>query len=106
PHVPPPGRIGPVSLCGEPPLMSTRLRPVSAKNPMDRPSGDQNGRTALSVPARGCAVTESSGRSQSREGPALEATNTILRASVESEKDIRSVVHDVVDGVVISTRIS
>jgi hypothetical protein len=47
----------------EPPSTSIRLRLVSAKKPIERPSGDQKGRVARSVPASGRAVAESSRRS-------------------------------------------
>ncbi len=43
--------------------MSIRFSLPSAKNPTDKLSGDQKGYLAPSVPASGCAETESSGRS-------------------------------------------
>ena len=51
------------TVCTDPPSMSMRFSLVSAMNPMDRLSGDQNGRDARSVPANGCANGESSDRS-------------------------------------------
>ncbi len=66
---------------------------------MDRPSGDQNGRRAPSVPAKGCAVVVASDRSHRRFG-SPEATNTICRPSGESAND------SVAAGVTISTRVS
>ena len=48
-----------------PPTTSTRFNFPSAKNPIDRLSGDQNGEIAPSVPETACAVAESSRRIQS-----------------------------------------
>ena len=42
--------------------MSTRFSFSSAKNPMDRLSGDQNGDVPCSVPGSGRAAEESSDR--------------------------------------------
>src|SRR5215472_9443927 len=68
-----------------PPARSTRLRLLSAKKPIERLSGDQNGATAFSVPATGWARVESSGRSQSWFWPPeLTALNTSFRPSGES----------------------
>ena len=52
--------------CGGPPEMSTFFSLPSAKKPRNRLSGDQNGRVVPSVPARGCATSALSGRTQMR----------------------------------------
>ena len=55
------------------------------KNAIDRPSGDQNGKSPLSVPASGRAVIESSGRSQSDGAwPPTVRRNTIALPSGET----------------------
>src|SRR5512143_4258014 len=46
-----------------PPAASTRFSFPSAKKPIERLSGDQKGKKALSAPATGCAAAESSSRS-------------------------------------------
>src|SRR5262249_42003036 len=48
-----------------PPARSSRFNFRSAKKPSDRLSGDQKGRVACSVPAKGSALSESRERSQS-----------------------------------------
>ena len=68
-----------------PPLVSTFLSLPAAKNAMKRPSGDQNGNDAPSVPASGCACTLSSGRIQICDGPPfVAATNARCRPSGDS----------------------
>ena len=63
-HAPPRGTgATDTSVFTDPPSMSMRFSLLSAKNPMDRLSGDQNGRDARSVPANGRADGESSDRS-------------------------------------------
>ena len=52
----------------DPPSMSMRLSLSSAKNPIDRPSGDQNGDEPRSVPGSGRAGDESSDRSHNWDG--------------------------------------
>src|SRR5947207_15078098 len=81
-HVPP--LVGPtvINVCADPPSTSSRFNLPSAKNPMDRLSGDQKGDDPFSVPFNGRAVVESSGRSQILEVPEV-ATKTILRPSGE-----------------------
>ena len=54
-----------VIACGVPPRASTRFIWPSAKNPIERLSGDQNGQRARSVPGSGRASAESSVRTQS-----------------------------------------
>ena len=56
--------------CGGPPVTSTFFNLPSATNPRKRLSGDQKGRVAPSVPARGCAASAFSGRTQIRVLPA------------------------------------
>ena len=69
---------------------------------MDRPSGDQKGPVAPSVPASGSAEVVASDRSHKRDAPSPEATKMICRPSGESTKSMgRSVA-----GVTISTRVS
>ena len=55
-----------------------------AKKPMNRLSGDQNGDTAPSVPASGCAVSDPSERIQSCCWPLVVATNARCRPSGET----------------------
>src|SRR5215218_4085379 len=69
---------------------------------MDRPSGDQKGEAAPSVPASGCAVVVASDRSQIRDAPSLEATYTMCLPSGERANESGA---DVA-GVLISTRVS
>ena len=53
----PPFALGALArTCGGPPAMSIRFSLPSAKNPIDRLSGVQNGYLAPSVPASGRAV--------------------------------------------------
>src|SRR5450759_587721 len=52
--------------CGGPPETSTFFSFPSAKNPRNRLSGDQKGRVVPSVPARGCAASALSARTQMR----------------------------------------
>jgi len=56
-----------------------RLSLAVAVNPIERLSGDQNGKSAPSVPASGCASVLSSARKQRRFGPSPEATKTMYR---------------------------
>ena len=49
--------------------MSMRWSLLEAKNPIERLSGDPNGKRAPSVPAIGCASVLSSARSHKRGGP-------------------------------------
>src|SRR5262245_22212625 len=81
--------------------MSIRLSLLSAKKPIERLSGDQNGYDAPSVPGRGRIVTASSGRDQSCVLPSgEEARNSSCRLSGEIANETGSDV----DGVGISTR--
>src|SRR5437016_13509174 len=100
-HVPP-RAVEEVSVCGDPPARSRRFSLDPSKKPIDRLSGDQNGKLAPSVPASGCAVDLSSGLSHSREALSPEATKTICRPSGERAKEIGS---DVA-GVTMSVRVS
>src|SRR5262252_10452499 len=81
--------------CGAPPTISMRFTLPSAKNPTDALSGDQNGYVAPSVPASGCAATESNGRSQSWDLPSFDAKNTRLRPSGEIANEVGSSVEGV-----------
>src|SRR4029077_16146330 len=54
---------------GGPPEASIFLSLPPAKNPMNRLSGDQKGKPAPSVPARGCACNESRGRTHKSDFP-------------------------------------
>src|SRR5688572_2248252 len=58
-----------------PPAMSIRFSLSPAKKPSVRPSGDQNGKTAPSVPATDRADDESSERTQIVVAPSSEAVN-------------------------------
>jgi hypothetical protein len=103
-HVPPEPALdcAGARVCGGPPTRSRRFNVSPAKKPMDRLSGDQNGKFAPSVPASGWVVVAPSGRTHRRDSPSSDATNTICRPSGESAKsEGRSVA-----GVTMSTRIS
>ena len=62
-----------VSTTGVPPSSGTRLSWPSAKKPIDRPSGEKNGRLPPSVPRIGSAVRSPS-RRRTRPGPVPETT--------------------------------
>src|SRR5262245_29022472 len=88
--------------CGEPPSISNRFNLPSAKKPIERLSGDQNGRAANEVPANGRIEPESSERSHNCDRPSTSAEKTIFRPSGEIASDVTSLV----GGVAISRRIS
>jgi len=67
------------SVIGGPPAASIFFSLLPAKNPIHRLSGDQNGWLASVVPASGCAVNASSGRSQSCELPSAALTLNVMR---------------------------
>src|SRR5579859_5972571 len=69
PHAPPRGDDALAIVSGTPPAASMRFSFPSAKKPIDLPSGDQNGKTAFSVPRNGSAAGESSRRIHSTGGP-------------------------------------
>src|SRR5579872_5397625 len=62
-QVPPNGKGASANVSTGPPEARTVFNFPSAKNPTEWPSGDQNGRSASSVPVTGCAEGESSGLS-------------------------------------------
>src|SRR5262249_37135947 len=72
-------------ICTGPPPASTRLIAPLDQKPIDFPSGDQNGNTALSVPGKARGSTASMERTQIAPcGWLLEkATNASLRPSLE-----------------------
>src|SRR5947207_15640085 len=81
PQLPPRGVGASAIDSSDPPVASMRRNFPSAKNASDLLSGDQNGKSALSVPLSGCAK-ELSGRTQSRGAAAPDfATNAILLPS-------------------------
>ena len=82
-----------------PPSTSMRKSVPLAKNPRERLLGDQNGKEAPSVPARGRALPVTSERSHSMARPSEAATKASVWPSGESASDTMSVV----GGVVIST---
>jgi hypothetical protein len=84
PHVPLPIRGMAASACTAPLPMSNRLSASSAMKAKDRPSGDQNGRRPLSVPASGRAASESSARSHS----CPSAANTSFCPSGDSANEV------------------
>ena len=73
-----------------------------AKNPTDRPSGDQKGYCPPSVPASGRAEVESSGRAHNCGPRGPSPLNTRVRPSGEIANDASVAV----PGVVISSRVS
>ena len=79
-HVAPPPEVTGASVCGAPPPRSSRFSAFPAKKPTDRPSGDQKGYVAPSVPASGCAVVVASDRSHKRDAPSPEADEDDLPA--------------------------
>ena len=62
-HVPPRAMGARANTCGGAPKTPIRFRLPSAKKPIDRLSGDQNGSVAFSVPAKARGEMESSERS-------------------------------------------
>jgi hypothetical protein len=62
PQLPPTPTSASHKVCTGPPAASTRFSIPPAKKASERPSGDQNGCRAPSVPASGSARSESSGR--------------------------------------------
>src|SRR5690348_8430040 len=77
---PPPKVAVEVIVCIElfAPIKSTLASPAVLTKPRERPSGDQNGRTALSVPGTICAVRESTARVQRADPPFASANATRL----------------------------
>src|SRR5262245_65067360 len=73
-HVPPLPLVAAVSVCGAPPPRSNRLSAPGAKKPTERPSGDQKGAVAPSVPGKGCAVAVDSERNHRRDDLSSVAT--------------------------------
>src|SRR5262249_14896557 len=90
------------SVVGAPPSRSNRLSEPPAKKPIERPSGDQKGLAAPSVPPRGWAVVVDSSRSHRRDALSSDATETISRPSGERANEAGSPVA----GVTRSTRVS
>src|SRR5262249_25015822 len=75
-------------VCGGPPVMSTFFNFPPPVNATILLSGDQNRRTAPSVPGSGCGSRTSSGRTQTCDLPSRSvATNAILRPSGETSGD-------------------
>src|ERR1051325_224670 len=72
-HVPPPPGGASQMVCGGPPEGATFFSLLSAKKPMDCPSGDQNGNSAPSVRSSRCGLNEPSGRIQRNDFPPGEA---------------------------------
>src|SRR6476620_11574116 len=75
------------SVCVEPSSMLIRFSLVSAMKAMDRPSGDQKGVDARSVPGSGRAVSESSERSHNCGAPSALAEYTIFDPSGDNASD-------------------
>ncbi|MDQ3347406.1 MAG: hypothetical protein M3545_05510 [Acidobacteriota bacterium] len=87
-HAPPSGAGAPdISVFTDVPSMSMRFSLLSAKKPMDRLSGDQNGDAARSVPGSGRADEESSDRSHNCAWPPDLAAKTIFSPSGEIASD-------------------
>src|SRR2546422_315881 len=71
--------------CTAPPAAGTFFSLSSEKNPIQRPSGDQNGYSAPSVPGIEWADTSARGRSHNMElAPGTEAANTMSWPSGDS----------------------
>src|SRR5262245_10553092 len=91
-HDPPRGTAAVHSVLTGPPVASILFSLPPAKNPMKRLSGDQNGKAASSVPASGCALKASSGRTHKRLFPDdSEATNARRSPSGESANEPKPV---------------
>src|SRR4029077_8879111 len=99
PQEPPSGEGVIASVRTDPPARSTRFSLASAKKPSDRPSGDQKGDDARSVPGTGCASGASNARTHSRGGPFDWAVKAIFSPSGEMASD-----GSLVGGVSISSR--
>src|SRR4030095_12077647 len=97
-HVPPVEGTAFRGFFVDPVSRSIRLNVPSAKKPIERLSGDQNGTRPRSVPTNGRDVPESSERSHNRDCSLVVAANTILRPS----GDTASVIGSDVGGVTIS----
>ena len=82
-QLPPLPNVQFVSKRGGPPARSNLLSFPGEKNPMDCPSGDQNGANAPSVPCSGLALSESMFRSHNLRTPPWLAVKTILLPSGE-----------------------
>src|SRR5215472_8020734 len=83
-QLPPPADGASQSVTTCPPETSTVFNLLSAKNPIDWLSADQNGASVPSVPGRGRAVEESNGRTHTMVVPcASTATNSSVRPSGE-----------------------
>src|ERR1700730_11258635 len=90
-HVPPKEAAASHNTIAGPPPTSTFFSFPAAKNPMYRPSGDQNGKAARSVPGSERAVNAPSGRTHNRGKDPLcdeaetlgDATNANWRPSAE-----------------------
>ena len=93
---------GSASVFTDPLSMSIRFSLLSAKNAIDRLSGDQNGKIACSVPARAWARVVPSGRTHNCVPPSEAPGKATFHPSGEIAIDIGTVVC----GVVISRRIS
>src|SRR5215207_109376 len=99
----PPKRLALGAITWTTPLStSTRFRSVLTENPTDRPSGDQNGNFAFSVPASGRGVVLLSVRSHKRDLPPDAPTNASVRPSGEIASDVGAIVA----GVLTSSRSS
>ena len=101
-HAPPRPAGASANIVGNPPPISIRLSLPPAKKPRDLLFGDQNGYRAPSVPASGCAVVESSGRSKRRSAPLSEPIITIRRPSGDMANEAGSDV----GAVMMSRRVS
>ena len=101
-HVPPIGDGALATSCTDPLSMAVRFSLPSAKNPIDRLSGDQKGSVPKSVPARGRPAVESSRRNHNCGRPSDVAAKTTFCPSGEIASESGSVV----GGVEISSRTS
>ena len=79
-HVAPWPEVTGATVCGAPPVRSSRFSAFPVKKAIERLSGDQKGWVAPSVPANDCAVVCASHRTHKRGAPSPAATNTICPA--------------------------
>src|SRR5512132_2932061 len=78
------------TVCTGPPAAAILLILPPAKNPMERLSADQKGELASSVPASGCAVTDSRARTHRTTLPSVILRRTTRRPSGETAKEPRN----------------
>src|SRR5689334_8253163 len=90
PQEPPCGLGASASTLAAPPSRSIRFNVLAAKNASDRPSGDQNGSEAPSVPGKNRDRSDRNSRTQSRESSEASPTAATHKPSRDTAMDKRS----------------